>query len=104
VSVPAITLEYRGGKVAAFTPPCERDDAAAESSTDHPCAERTGGGRELDEVIELRRRDLVVVAKRTMRRTQELTEGRVLVRPNGVDRSTHAGVLGHDVANAPIER
>ena len=83
--------------------PRERDDAAAKAPANHARSQRTCADREPGELIELRRRDLVVVAQRTMRRVQELTELHVISGANGVDRSTHAPVLGDDVTNPPIE-
>src|SRR5437867_7578968 len=100
----AVTVENVGGELPHPATSPEGDDAAAEAATNQARPERTGRGREVHEAIQLGRRDLVVVPKRAMRRAQELTESRVVPGGEGGYGFADAGVLGHDVANPPVER
>ena len=90
-------LEQRGHRRLAH----ERDRAAAEAAARHPRAEDAGDAhRDLDQGVELRARDLVLVAERGVRPQHERAHLGVVARLERVDRLQRARVLGDAVARA----
>ena len=79
----------------------ECDDAAPESASGHPRAQRSGQHRGVGDQVDVAGGDLEVVAHRRLRRSQDLThrdEVGIAERGNGIE---HALVIGQDVAGAP---
>ena len=89
--------EGRGTRRAA-----QHDDRAAEACAGHPRRERTGLVRELDEHVELGRRDLEVAPK-TLVCSQKQRAECLPIRPmtfQNLHRGAHAGVLRNRVPQA----
>src|SRR3954451_2076527 len=81
------------------------DDRASEpSSSDAGAVDVRLLARQLDEVIDLRNRDLEIVAQRFVRGVEELAEARQVPLAQGRHGGAGAGVLRDHVPRPPVER
>jgi hypothetical protein len=78
----------------------ECDDRAAETAAGEAGADRSGCERRVDQTVERRRRDLVVVAQARVTLGEERAERSDVVPLERVDRRTDARVFRRDVADA----
>jgi hypothetical protein len=78
-----------------------RDDRSTEAAARHPRADRARLYRRVDDVVECRRRDLVVVTQAGVARREELAKCVQVLHFECVDRGPDALVLRLDVPDAP---
>jgi hypothetical protein len=76
----------------------KRDNGAAEARSGEPCRKRAESETEIDESVELRCRDLEVVAQAPLAGCEKLAERAPIVAVKRLDGGQNALVLGLDVS------